>query len=270
MADGGALDGLIIKVADKMQLNKYRYAIGTEVNQNDGFLSNLVQVDLDGESEMGKEALKLLIKLAPKGKNVRRKVAIRLAFQKEIFFYEVVFPTLDTIQQEIPIKFDNIPTCYATSFQEFSEALVFSNLKASGYEMWDYREPMNQEHLSMVLKTYGKLHALSLAYKKKNPEGFAKITQNSKTLLFCLEDTDLPKMVQKQCEIAGNSLDPIKDHHALEAFKKFVDNLLEFLRNIRLEDDTYSIFAHGDCWCNNMLFAYVSFSLLHTTILHII
>lgn len=151
MANCDVLDDLLIKVAGRLQLNKYTYAFGTEVNQNDGFLSNIILVNLEGLSKTGKETLKLLIKFAPKGKNTRRKTSLRLAFQKEIHFYEVVFPTLNSIQEECPVKFDNIATCYATSFEEFSEALVFSNLKASGYEMWDYRKPMNEEHLSLVL-----------------------------------------------------------------------------------------------------------------------
>ncbi|XP_065163556.1 uncharacterized protein [Atheta coriaria] len=231
-------------------------SLGAE--KGDGYLSFLTRVDVTTED--GKE-LHVVIKCAPRSEAVRKFVPIHDAYMREIHIYEVIMPEFERFQREhgVPHPFNNIPKCLKTQSTEGKELLVLENIRTKGFQLWNRMKPMDLQHIELVFKTYGKLHAISYAMQQQEPEVYDKFTDN----LFEIFSPDkfdpgMAAMIQllstKLQETFENDAEHTEIYEKLTRFKD--GGLMEFWKSIGTNLGNHPVLRHGDCWVNNMMFKY--------------
>ncbi|KAF2904036.1 hypothetical protein ILUMI_02133 [Ignelater luminosus] len=239
--------------------------------RGDNYLGIIAKVTVNGEDKNGENKTShFIVKSAPRNEVFRSIIPIQSAFDREIYMYSKVFPEFAKLQEERGIlkPFKSTARFYKSTMENRNEALIMEDMKELGFEMRDRHEPLNYNHTLLVMKEYGRYHALSYALRDQKPEIFQEIFDNTQEMFFnSYNQSDLAQKAQKDNnERALKSLDPMKDKIAYDRFKKFQDNMDETVKNVLQSESAgkYAVIGHGDSWVNNMLFKYDSTSRPHS------
>ncbi|KAF2901788.1 hypothetical protein ILUMI_04404 [Ignelater luminosus] len=247
---------LLKAVAEEECLQNYRIEKAPGAVKGDGYLGHITAICITGKTDSGKEkTLHLVVKSASKSDAVRVETPLADLFDREIYMYNTVIPTFQRFEKQRNVcPFSSSAKCMIDK----SEALILENLKEDGYSVWERRLPMEHDHVSLVMREYGRFHAISFAIKDQEPEQFRKSTEIMHDVFTAfLEQADLIKLYQNPCKKALHSLDLIADKNAYTTFKSFIEEELhKFMNNLPNLVDKYSVVLHGDCWTNNMMFKY--------------
>lgn len=255
------LSELLENVAKNEQLVDYKYEFATGLNKKDGFVSSMYHVKLIGREESAtKKTLHIIIKFAPTNEKFRNSMPIKEAFRREILLYDTVIPLMEDMLERVGLtpRLDYISKFYGSTLEDYHEAVLLENLKHAKYELWDYKKPMNDKHIRYVLKSYGKFHANGFALKHLYPKVFEeKFDIVRQSLMFDGKSDEYMDFMEEQMgEIAKGLSDPA-DSELYEVFLRHKVNILNIMRD-NTDIDEYSTLLHGDCWCNNVMFQYVS------------
>ncbi|KRT78397.1 hypothetical protein AMK59_7337, partial [Oryctes borbonicus] len=176
-------------------------------------------------------------------------------YSNEIYFYDVVFPAYQKFISEKNIRegFRHVPKCYGTSSKN---VIALENIKDKGYNLFDRRAIMDDNHITLVLRTFAKFHAASFAFKDQDREGYDKLVTNWDGDLAreMRVDSPMKKMWIHQIQDGLNTLDPIEDKAILDRCD--AESLGNLVIDAQRCQNEYSIFTQGDCWCNNIMFKY--------------
>lgn len=156
--------------------------------------------------------------------------------------------------------FSGFPECYGSHDAEPNECLFLEDLTTKQFSMIDRRnETISAEHVNLVMKSIGKLHAISFALRDQQPEKFREIVSPLKDL-FMNEESELFKVhfeKMKSCVLGCLSSD--KDSFLISRLNKLYENssfeIAAKCVNGALAEP-YSVVCHGDCWTNNTMFKY--------------
>lgn len=143
---------------------------------------------------------------------------------------------------------------------KLNEIVVLENLRTQGFCHWNKKKPMNLDHVKLVLKEYGKYHALSFALKVRKPNTFEKISKNMNDIYMdIIESCGTTKTIQN---LSKKVLDHLALNKKLESlvnsFRPIQESLTKIMKELVRTDpaEKYAVVCHGDNWCNNMLFKY--------------
>lgn len=234
--------------------------------KGDGYMGFITLSKITGKTENDEEsALNLVIKTSSKNDELRSATPLAKAYRQEVYFYEVIAPSFSKFLEEkkLPAAL-NIPKCYKTSLIEKSEYLIFENMKELNYKVWNRSLPMDEGHIEMVLKEFGRLHAISYAMRDQRPLDFKNLTEDLREIFydFVLE-ADIITMINNFVLKSEKCFDPVLHENELKQFQIFKIKMENFLKRLPDCVDEHSVIIHGDGWTNNMLFEYdVSFILI--------
>lgn len=183
----------------------------------------------------------------------------RNTYERESYFYETILPQFTRFQMVNKVEdvFDSVPKCYKIISDETAEVVVMENLKKSGYELYDRKKPLDLNHLKLVLREYGKFHAISFALKDKRKDDFEKLVANFHDVTLELFAESFKKTIQWCFERACGFVKDVEGNKMYEICSKILQNgadvaLVEILKCVEPE----SAILHGDCWSNNFLYKY--------------
>lgn len=257
------------KLIKELAITNHTIDISAGSLRGDNYLGVIAKATVHGKDKSGEnKVLHLIVKSAPKNEVYRTLTPIRCAFDREIYMYSKVFPEFAKLQKERGIlkPFQSFAKFYKSTMEDMNEAVIMEDMKQLGFEMRERQEPLNYNHTLLVIKEYGRYHALSYALRDQKPEVFQEIFDNTQEMFFSnYNQTEIAeKSAKNDHERALKSLDPVKDKIAYDKFNKFQEHMEELVKNA-LESESagkYGVVGHGDSWLNNMLFKYdVSFSL---------
>ncbi|CAG9764214.1 unnamed protein product [Ceutorhynchus assimilis] len=225
--------------------------------KGDNYLGIIHSVTVKEKNDETK-VLHLICKSASVIDNFRGMMPIIKMFKRERDLYEIIGKLKEYQNEKALLRpFDGVAKFYGSCLEEKNETILMENLKKYGYKLWDRMTPMNNEHLSAVFAEYAKFHALSLAYKHQNPDGFEELSKDIKTDVFMDNDQENGKeKFEKFLEyhfknglkaVEGNA----KATTELGKFREVIGQKFELLRM-----SEKAVITHGDCWCNNILFKY--------------
>lgn len=252
---------LIEEVLKKLKFTDFTMTIEPGSKTGDNYMGVIAKIQIKCKNS-NKSLINFITKSAPKNKAIRAFIPLREAYLREIYIYTTVIPEFLRLQDEkhITNKFRSFAKCYTSSVEEYNETLVLQNMCEFGYEMRSRHQPLDYNHALLVMKEYGKLHALSFALRELKPEVFEKLAGNMEDDFFnTVEMTDQRrKGILERSERVLNALDPIRDKEAFEKFNIYRKKMFEMARDVVRSKvaGSYAVFGHGDGWINNLLFKY--------------
>ncbi|XP_072386440.1 uncharacterized protein [Diabrotica undecimpunctata] len=182
-----------------------------------------------------------------------------ICFMNEVHFYTKVIPALQEFQKSFPKVeiFNNIPKCFATSSIKGKEKLVMENLKLKDYKIHPKKIPLNSKMYEIIFKTYGKFHGISYAFKHYHPQKFNELgAEYHKSARMLFDQGLVKKGMSSCCNRTKEFLEEEDEIKILDSFKKYSDNSSQMFLSALEYKSPYSVFIHGDCWSNNMMFKY--------------
>ncbi|XP_030765175.1 uncharacterized protein LOC115889337 [Sitophilus oryzae] len=240
---------------EKRKIFQYKLEVAGKTSKGDGYLGEVTFVKI---STFTDRIYHLVIKSAKQSVELRKQTPIEEVFQREMYVYTVIMPAFTKFQEENEVEhiFDNFPRCYGVYNKDRKEAIILQNMKSLKYDIHDRKTPQNLHHVAIVFKNYARFHALSIAMKRQQPEIFKNLTKDMTDLLsqFVIQAGMVPGMFS-DFKLARELLkeeDPV-------AFRKLDFNENDIERALcKVSDlpDGLSVILHGDCWNNNMMFAY--------------
>ncbi|GJQ82634.1 hypothetical protein Trydic_g19652 [Trypoxylus dichotomus] len=242
---------LVIEIIEKNNwapISDIKYYPG--IDAGDGYASKHVAVEIIRSTE----TIKLFVKYALDFK-ISKEMSIDKIYGNEIYFYDVVFPAYRKFlgEKDVQDGFRHAPKCYGSSAKN---VIALENIKDKGFTLFDRRTIMDDNHITLVLKTFAKFHATSFAFKDQDRENYDKLVAgwDGDVIGVLSKDSPIRKMWTNLIRDDLKKLDPVKDREILDRCD--AESLANFIIDIRQCRDENSIFTQGDCWCNNMMFKY--------------
>ncbi|KAI5645889.1 ecdysteroid kinase domain-containing protein [Phthorimaea operculella] len=196
-------------------------------------------------------------------------------FCNEVAFYTKIWPAFSAFQaqwEKVKNPFKAIPKCYLAQ----NDLVVLKDLKRMDFVMPDRRKGLSIEQTYFVMKQLAQFHALSLAMKCDNPEGFYELLNARDGIFevfFVAENQEYYRgyyieAIRNAIEMVEEELADAEDKdHYLDKLKEFCDEETFFQRMVDLvaAKEPLAVITHGDCWTNNLLFRYVNGDIAEST-----
>ncbi|KAJ8926032.1 hypothetical protein NQ315_009887 [Exocentrus adspersus] len=245
------------RALDSGNVDDFEITVHDPNKKGEGYLGEMLYVTLKDRKTL--QDKHLIVKQAFAEQPLRDALPIRTAYVNEINFYIEVWPRLDEFQKTIPeeYQFHKVPRCFASISDENSEKLVLENLRFQKFRTHEKRAPLNDDYYKLLMKEYGRFHAVSFAYKHLHPEEYAGLVANLEDMYEDFGDIEFfPKQLRGIFELSLKSLQPGRDDAAIARFKPYIPDCMEEFTAAATCRTRYTCLTHGDCWSNNMMFKY--------------
>lgn len=275
--DGQEMDETILHLLEnrlkQIGITNYNMKMSPGCKPGDNILGIIAKVQINGTDPSGSNTeLNWIVKIAPPIQALRRMIKLEILYRNEVLVYESVFPIYKELEKERSIMngFNSYPEYLFSNLDHLKETVVMTDMTSLGYILRNKREPLDLEHVKLVMKTYGKLHALSYAFQYKMPSLFEEFSRKfQRNIQNAIDVFELKKTQQGIMENALASLDPIRHNLACKKFSKFVENFMAIYFEAARNSNKYSVIGHGDSWINNMLFKYEVSNYSHICVISI-
>ncbi|KAI4466845.1 hypothetical protein MML48_2g00006943 [Holotrichia oblita] len=262
--DGQEMDSTILNLLEnrlkEIGITNYNMKMSPGCKPGDNMLGIVAKVQINGTDSKGSDTeLNWIVKIAPPIQALRKIIKVDILYQNEVLIYESVFPIYKELEKERSIRngFNSYPEYLFSNLDHLKETVVMTDMTSLGFVARNKKEPLELEHVKLVMKTYGKLHALSYAFQDKMPSLFEQFSTNfQRNIQNAIDVFELKKTQQGIMEDALATLDPIRNNLAYKKFSKFVDNFMAIYFEASRHSNKHSVIGHGDSWINNMLFKY--------------
>ncbi|GBP67866.1 hypothetical protein EVAR_86692_1 [Eumeta japonica] len=198
------------------------------------------------------EDLELFAKVASLGENIRKTMNLDRMFETERFVYKELREIYETLQKKnkVPEK-DRLlfPKFYAIRDTYLEDTVVLENLVTKGYTCYDRLKPVTWEYAAAAVGELAKLHALSYAFAKEDPERFNEIAAEKK-MEFSGSEEDMLALWEKA---VSNALE-MTPEESKQRFKKFIDKYqgIDTFKKFYVSP-RQPMLVHGDYRASNLM-----------------
>ncbi|KAK9702717.1 Ecdysteroid kinase-like family [Popillia japonica] len=234
------------------------------LSPGENYGSIMLQVEARVSNQSGaNEIIHCVAKTCPPTDMIKEIFNTKVTFKREIEVYKTLVPSLNEFGKENGL--DNVMNFFATflggrvSLNPNSDVvdddavLLLENLKVKGYDTVDRFTGFNLDCAKFLLNDLATLHGVTLAYRLKKPEEFAKKIRPhlKKAFSFNVSD-DLQVNAVKGLEamLVGESEFSAYIPKAVEAIMKVTSISIE---DPPKERELFATFTHNDFWVNNTM-----------------
>lgn len=241
------------KIAKERGFQNYDVEVNKGSIKGDNYLGVIKIVNIKEKND--EKQLNLILKASLVGE-VRKNTPIENAYQREILMYDEIFFKLRQFQDEYFVEngFNNVAKLYGFCKEINDEFLILENLRENGFQLFDRKKQMGPEHVELVLKTYGKFHALSYALKELKPELFQELKGKLFPVFEKMEEEKARMYIERMTAVAFKAVGD--NEKAVSGLKRFFSGIEKLLLASIFGENENSVIKHGDCWCNNLMFKY--------------
>ncbi|KAJ8716961.1 hypothetical protein PYW08_005360 [Mythimna loreyi] len=238
------LRNLLNKIATEHKYEKPEIIINEIFSGGANYTSKLFTLIIKEEN---KDDLHLFAKVAAAGEAFRKDMPMD-PYKVEHFVYTKLAKIYASLEEENGVPEEH--RLYFTKFYGFDpsnyqETLVLENLLAHGYGPHDRLRSVNWEYASSAISDLAKMHALSFALKKQNPEEFENVSSFLK--LDWEQFTNMDALFRKTIAVALENVEP----EYKEALEKFLEN--QEIPFMMYKSIGKTCLVHGDYRGDNLL-----------------
>lgn len=245
------------QIAKRSNLKNYTISLESIPEKGGNYLGTLYFITISGENETEPKNLQIVVKCVEIDKTDGSFVDMKRPFENEAYCYQTILKAFENLQNVLPPreKFRSFPKCLAASIDgNKHKVLIFEDLRKSGFVLHDRMEPMDEDHLTLVLEELGRLHALSFVFREKNPNGFEDMASKL-DLVLKHSKIQVAKIEFAAYEKCKRALIDLGYEEYVEEFER-IEEFLEENFSLGNCEEQYSVICHGDAWCNNLMFKY--------------
>lgn len=157
--------------------------------------------------------------------------------------------------------FIEYPTCYGSVDVDINESILLEDLSVREFSMIEKStEDVTADHVRLMMKTLGKFHGISFAFKEQQPEKFKEFTSNLSELLVRKDNP----MLREYFKMMALSILEVLTHDEDASVRSKLQKLFEEKDAMDIGADCLdseaagnaAIITHGDTWQNNTMFRY--------------
>ncbi|XP_063932835.1 uncharacterized protein LOC135144711 [Zophobas morio] len=226
--------------------------------KGEGYMGDIVFVEVSAEtSDRLPKIYNLVLKCSKRSPALRESMPVQAVFENEMHFYENVIPAFTEFQKKRGVSevFNSVPKYYGSYVAEDMEVEVFENLTTKGYYLCDRRVPLPTNNLKLILREYGKLHAISAAMQDQEPEQFKLLIDEIRNVWKMFADKhDMETYYGAPIDEVHELLKTSLPETTAEKLKKFKTQINSIIKDVIEDPKTFSVIGHGDCWNNNFMF----------------
>uniref|UniRef100_A0A4Y0BFG2 CHK kinase-like domain-containing protein n=1 Tax=Anopheles funestus TaxID=62324 RepID=A0A4Y0BFG2_ANOFN len=230
-------------------------------SKGDGFVGQMFKATI---SEGTRNEV-YLCKIPPIDDARREQFGSMAAFAREALVYERFIPSIYDYQREKGILspedggFFHTPRCYYAHCDEVAQesVIIMEDLRLREFRLWSKHKIIDYDHARMFMTHLGRLHAISLAMKRDQPERFEQFKLSNPFDPMLTADGPFRNMILSQLQMVIDALDEqdTVERAKMEQLKEEVFDELLRCGTAQLAEP-YTVVGHGDCWTNNMMFRY--------------
>ncbi|RZC41079.1 uncharacterized protein BDFB_009194, partial [Asbolus verrucosus] len=226
--------------------------------KGEGFLGDVVFVLASGTTENGStKEYDLVIKCGKRSQFLRKISPIRNTFLNEIYVFDELLPAFTRFQVErgIADPFNSVAKCYGSFVTDNMEVLVLGNMNTLGYELWDKKIPLTRKHIDLVMREYGKFHAISAAMNDQEPDTFQKLIAPMLDIFNEFRaSSNLDELFRMRIEEVYDMLKHDLDESIMLKWRD-LKNKVTFVFGDMIDNiESLKVVLHSDCWNNNFLY----------------
>ncbi|XP_047031390.1 uncharacterized protein LOC124638463 [Helicoverpa zea] len=240
------LRNLLKKIAQEQNYKNPEIIINDLTSGGANYTSTLYTVII---KEKNKEDLHLFAKVGALGDSFREQEVSVDLFDIERFAYLKLFKIYAALEEEHGVPEEHrLPYVKMYGYDDtmYKETMVLENLIPQGYGPCDRFKSIDWEYASAAMTECAKMHALSFAFKKKDPEEYEKVLDLAKpTYNYKLLDIMLSNSIPL-------ALKTVKPEHKV-SFAKFINRGVKETFMEYYEARRVTAIIHGDYRGNNLL-----------------
>ncbi|KAK5646583.1 hypothetical protein RI129_005047 [Pyrocoelia pectoralis] len=237
--------------------DNYTLQFSTGVDEGENMVGTIIKADTTDRTKTDEPVTNFILKCSPPSGILRSFIPVRNIYMIEIYLYSTVFPEFTRIQKEKGIlnPFKPYPHFYKSLNDNGEEMLVLENVKQLGYKHQNRQKPLDYVYISLIVKQYAKLHALSYAIRDQKPKLFETFEKNMRNHFFGdLNFGHVGDSINQRTVNALKALDPVKDALLYDQFSYFSENLTQVLTKLIQSRSRNKVISHIDCGILNFLF----------------
>ncbi|KAI5636529.1 ecdysteroid kinase domain-containing protein [Phthorimaea operculella] len=243
------LRDLIAEIASEHGFNNYELAIKPITSGGSNYTSALFLVTVKCP---GKKDVELFAKVTSIGEKMREIFNAKILYDREVLFYTKLSKIYRMLELKANVADEDrlvIPKFYGCKTELYKETVIMQNLTAEEFKMHDRREPVSWEYAASAIENLAKIHALSFAYQKENPEEFENMC---KDMVFEYpQDDDYKDLWAKRIKA---TLDIIKNTEYKPRVAKLFEELgIDAMQRFQKPLGT-KVIIHGDFRPDNIMY----------------
>lgn len=224
--------------------------------KGDNYVANVKRFIAQQEGVNNGKPFRIIAKLAPSGP-IREFAGTAIAFRNEITVYSEIFPKFDQLQEEANIPANERlrhPICYKCFDVAPNEAIFMEDLRDDDFVLLNRFVSMTNDQTKLVLKDLAKFHALSFVLKAKDLKFYEYIKNKLINMWVMMSSSEQFSQLIIGSEQETQNM--VKNEEHKRRIKGIIQNFIQSSVNMNTIDinSKHSVFIHGDCWTNNMLF----------------
>lgn len=179
-------------------------------------------------------------------------------FINEAYFFTRVLPFFEKLKPIQPLFPKYITNYVEMGVSEDKYLLVFESLKQEKYHRSPRRSCLDLDHLKMMMRKLGQLHAYSYEAARQNRDHFISLMTSFKDVFF----TSIRKMQGLLTHLSMRGLDPLRKDATysskLEKLEVIIENADSFVNDVFSGEveNPLSVLCHGLYIEENVLFQY--------------
>ncbi|CAH1634836.1 unnamed protein product [Spodoptera littoralis] len=227
----------INKVVLEQNLKVNKVVFNSFGQAGDNFGANVKRISIEGENG----SMKMIIKIAAVDEIVQ------------------VLPKLVALQKAARVPEEEhlrYAKCYGSLDEAPNEVIMLEDLKESGHIMLDKYEPLQDDVVRNILKTFAIYHSLSHVLKNKEPATYKCFEIKLRDVWSVMSAT--PEYTNNFKGIDDATVSIVENETHKDIVKNRITNMFKLVLKLVKEENTkYSVIQHGDAWTNNILFKLV-------------
>lgn len=220
--------------------------------------------------------LRIIAKLSPSDAFRRHAYSSTEHFAREKYTFETLLPAFTAFETRAanacpaadkispPYKaFDSYPTVLAASDTEFDEYILLKDLKAEGFRNHERTQPLDEQHIRVVLERLAHFHAISFAYRYREPVAFKALTARLREIMFVRPvKPEMQSFLEPSVAFVLDALREIAPEERelvdrIDAFRDVYVDSMASCTDAAWSDEGIAdecAVLHGDCWISNLMF----------------
>lgn len=233
-------------------INVHKFNGSPATAKGNNYASVMLRINVEYEQNAKTLSKSMVIKTIHQDESSAKILEEHGTHHKEMTIYRRIIPEFQCLLEAIG---DTDKLCpYTYKNDDKNEALIFQDLKESGYELANRKTGVDWSHVELYLRKIAKFHACSKVLMEKNGETFPEFQRG----LMHKDVHAFEPFFKLNMEALAQEVGQwIGYEQYSQKLYKLVDLIIKqgaelFLRN----EQQFNVLIHGDSWVANMMFKY--------------